>query len=423
MAIDAAEALRRLRAAGEASYGVPNGASPAGPTTGPTGVGYVCSYVPEELILAAGLNPVRLGARPGPVGPANGSLQSFACSFARGLLDELLSGRAGRLGGVVFAHTCDSLRAAMESWKVHAPAGAFVHYLNLPARVEGPGVTVYAAAEMARLAAALGKLPGARPVTAESLTDACRLAARVRGALSRLAALRSRRPDLLPGSVFLAAARGAGVLDRTMAAELLGAAARFERAEKDEGAAASGGPASPPAAGGSASAPPAGLRPRVLVSGGFLETEEPLRLIEEAGADVVADDLCLGGRRLALPEAPPPAGANLETLFAWLAGAYLGRVPCPTKHPVTGRLAAVEAQARVGRVQGVIFLLQKFCESHAFDYPAFRETLEGQGFPCLLLEVEQGGLGAGQARTRLEAFVERLRGPVPGQAAAGGVAR
>lgn len=405
-----------------------------GPGAAPA-IGYVCSYVPEEVILAAGFHPVRLGAASGPVGPANGSLQSFACSFARALLDGLLVGRWSGLAGVVCAHTCDSLRAAFEAWKVHAPAGTLAHFFNLPARVEGPGVEAYAASEVARLAAFLGRVPGARAVTPEGLAEAGELTAAARGQLDRLARLRSARPDLLPGSSFLAAARAATIADRKEAARLLAALAD----ELEVRAAQS----RPPAAGGEAVSGVAALagtgrHPRVMVSGGFLETEEPLRLVEQSGADIVADDLCLAGRRMAFgtgeaggqPAGSPPALAGaapsgsapadpLAVGFARTAAAYLGRVPCPAKHPTTRRLEWLVSQAREHRVDGVVFLLQKFCESHAFDYPAFRDALEAAGRPCLLLEIEQGAAATGQARTRLEAFVEKLAA----QSARGGAAR
>ena len=347
-------------------------------------LGYVCSYVPEEVILAAGFHPVRLGARPGPTGPADSLLQTFACSFARALLDGLLSGRAAGLSGVVFAYTCDSLRAAMEAWKVRAPAGSFIHFLNLPARLEGPGVDTYAASEVQRLADALAGVKGGRQVTAERLAEATRLVADLRRSLGRLDRVRSSRPDLLPGSVFIAVARGAQALERSEAARLLAALA-------DEFEAAAARPSQP-----------AG-RPRLLVSGGYLETEQPLRLIEESGADIVADDLCLGWRRIAFAEDDEPSG------LAELAARYLRRVPCAAKHPPDPRFDFVVRLADEHQVAGGVFLLQKFCDPHAFDYPALRDRLEATGRPTLLLEVEQGSVASGQARTRLEAFVERLR--------------
>jgi benzoyl-CoA reductase/2-hydroxyglutaryl-CoA dehydratase subunit BcrC/BadD/HgdB len=375
---DPASYLRERRAAG---------ASPA--------VGYVCGYVPEEVILAAGLHPVRVGGRPGPVGPADSRLQSFACSFARACLDGLLTLTGSEVAGVVFAYTCDSLRAAAESWRIHAPRDTFFHFLNLPARLEGRGVEDYTRAALSRFALSLEAVEGGRPVTGESLEAAARLTAAVRAGLGRLAEVRSARPDILPGSTFIAVARGATVLEREEAARDLDTLAA------DLEAAVEAGPLPDDRA---------GSRPRVLVTGGFLETEGPLRLIEEAGLDIVADDLCLGGRALAF-------GAGDGRALARLAALYLRRVPCPTKHPPERRFTFVCDEAARHGVDGVVFLLQKFCDPHAFDYPELRARLGSAGYPSLLLEVEQGALSRGQALTRLEAFAEGLRETVEGERA------
>ncbi|RJQ05585.1 MAG: 2-hydroxyacyl-CoA dehydratase [Bacillota bacterium] len=371
------------------------GADPAAHAPGPA-VGYVCSYVPEEIILAAGLHPVRLGARPGPTGPADSRLQSFSCSFARALLDGLLSGRWNGLEGFVFAYTCDSLRAAFESWRISAPPGRLVHFLNLPARIEGPGVLDYAASEMRRLSEALGGVDGAHPPTPDDLAWAIGLIGAVRQNLEGLARVRRARPDLLPGSTYMAMARGAAVLDRREAATLTAAVA-------DELTAAMGATVSPSRTPSGAPPRPGGGRPRVLVLGGYLETEEPLRLIEESGADIVSDDLCLGGRRLEFG-----AGDDSDP-YRRLAAMYLGRTPCPTKHPPDRRFEEIRSRATTDGVDGAIFLLQKFCDPHAFDYPALRDTLAEAGVPSLVIEVELGAVSTGQARTRLEAFIETLR--------------
>lgn len=389
---DAQAAFRRLAGAGAdpAAYLVEGRHRPA--------IGYVCSYVPEEVILAAGFHPVRLGARPGPTGPADSCLQSFACSYARACLDGLLASRAAGLAGVVFAYTCDSLRAVAESWRLNAPPGSFFHFLNLPARLDGAGPAAYAASAFARFAEALTLVDGARPLTAGSLDEAFRTTRAIGDALGRLAAVRSSRPDILPGSSFLAAARGATVVERGEVARTLALlAGELEEAARR-----------PDPTGQSA------RRPRVMVSGGFMETDEPLCLVEEAGADIVADDLCLAGRRLG---DRPPGGGDPGDPYTRLAEAYVRRIPCPTKHPPDRRFAFVLREADAAAVDGVVFILQKFCDPHAFDYPHLRDLLEASGRPTLLLEVEQGGVSRGQAATRVEAFVERLQAAGEGRGA------
>jgi benzoyl-CoA reductase/2-hydroxyglutaryl-CoA dehydratase subunit BcrC/BadD/HgdB len=60
------------------------------------------------------------------------------------------------------------------------------------------------------------------------------------------------------------------------------------------------------------------------------------------------------------------------------------------------------------RADGVIFVLLKFCDPHAFDYPYMKKMLDAAGVPSLLFEIEDQQVSAGQVRTRCEAFIEML---------------
>lgn len=64
-------------------------------------------------------------------------------------------------------------------------------------------------------------------------------------------------------------------------------------------------------------------------------------------------------------------------------------------------------QLRQVEAQGVVFVLEKFCEPYAFDYALAVRQLSHAGVPYLLLEMEQTpSLEA--LRTRLQAFLETL---------------
>ncbi|HQJ10185.1 MAG TPA: 2-hydroxyacyl-CoA dehydratase, partial [Deltaproteobacteria bacterium] len=44
-------------------------------------IGYFCSYMPEEIVHAAGLHPMRLFGTKGDTSPADRHLQSYCCSL------------------------------------------------------------------------------------------------------------------------------------------------------------------------------------------------------------------------------------------------------------------------------------------------------------------------------------------------------
>jgi benzoyl-CoA reductase/2-hydroxyglutaryl-CoA dehydratase subunit BcrC/BadD/HgdB len=144
-------------------------------------------------------------------------------------------------------------------------------------------------------------------------------------------------------------------------------------------------------------------RKRLILSGGICDFPDVYPMIAEAGGAVVWDDLCMGTRTFA---------GNFTTKtdpVEAIAGRYLERIICPAKHSgLTNRADHLIQMVRERDAQGVIILLLKFCDPHAFDYPYLKNALEKEGIPSLLLEVEDQLPPDGQLRTRFEAFLEML---------------
>ncbi|MDP3047100.1 MAG: 2-hydroxyacyl-CoA dehydratase family protein, partial [Chloroflexota bacterium] len=55
-------------------------------------LGYLCSYLPEEIIHAAGFVPLRILPAGAASPRADAHLQSYTCSLARGCLERSLTG-------------------------------------------------------------------------------------------------------------------------------------------------------------------------------------------------------------------------------------------------------------------------------------------------------------------------------------------
>ena len=56
--------------------------------------------------------------------------------------------------------------------------------------------------------------------------------------------------------------------------------------------------------------------------------------------------------------------------------------------------------------RGVVFVLLKFCDPVAYDYPMIKEGLDKKMIPSIKLEIEFQSNPAGQMKTRLQAFAE-----------------
>jgi benzoyl-CoA reductase/2-hydroxyglutaryl-CoA dehydratase subunit BcrC/BadD/HgdB len=128
-----------------------------------------------------------------------------------------------------------------------------------------------------------------------------------------------------------------------------------------------------------------------------------LNLFDTCGVSIVGDDLCTGWRYFSADVSV--TGNPIEAL----ADRLIGKVPCPCKYnPGLDRGTDLLQRVEQSHAQGVVFLLLKFCDPHAFDYPYLKKRLDERNIPSLLLEIEPGGLPLGAIETRLQAFVETL---------------
>ena len=343
-------------------------------------MGYLCSYVPEELLHAAGYTPLRLRGTTAPLRQVDAHLQSFTCALCRSTLDQLLGGELDFLAGTIFSHTCDTMQAQADLWRMNSQPSYFVDTVMQPANLGAPSTRPYLVAELRRFAERLGSFAG-RPVSKEALRESISLYDETRQLVGALQGAR----DKLPATAYFAILDAAQRMPREAFNPLL---ARL-LADLDAGAQGS-------------EYGQAGSGPRLFFIGAVLDEPRLLELVEEMGAQVTGDDLCSGSRHFL-----DQVGTGGDP-FESLAGYYMRRPPCPTKyHPNHDPGRHLLEQANQVRADGIVFALEKFCEPHAFDYALVRPMLEEAGMPHLLLEMEQTpSLEA--LRTRLQAFVEMI---------------
>ena len=349
--------------------------------TGGKVVGYFCSYAPEEIVQGAGALPFRIFSQRGNLHLADRHLQSYCCSLVRSVLEEALSGDLDFLDGVVFPHTCDSIQRLSDIWRLNVSYG-FHADVVLPVKLNTQSARDYMVDVLRAFRAELEKKLGA-VVTDEALRASMGLYDRLRGALRRIYEIREKHPDRISGADVHAIVKAAAIMDRARLAALVSdLITTLERKTP--------GDAKPD-------------RKRIALSGGICDFPDIHHLIDEAGGVVVWDDLCTGARSFA-----GEFGAAADPIEA-IAERYLDRIVCPAKHSgLTPRADHLVRMVREKEAQGVVFTLLKFCDPHAFDYPALKSALDREGIPSLLLEVEDQLPPEGQLKTRFEAFVEML---------------
>jgi len=356
-------------------------------------MGYFCTYVPEEIIHAAGVVPLRIRSGDQTPSRADAHLQSYTCALCRSALDQALRGDLGFLHGVVFPHTCDTIQALTDIWRMSFP-GLYVETIVQPVRLSSPSTRPYLIAELQRFRHSLEELIG-QEISDQAISASIELYNEKRRLLARLYDLRDRltAPELF-------AATGAGfIMPPQDYNQLLG---ELVELLAEEGVSIL--PSLPGRGWGRVDPHQPGFKgPGLVLVGAVLDDPAILTIVEELGARIVGDDLCTGSRYFAQP---------VETdgdPIAALADRYLNRRPCPAKyHPDYEPGEHLLKLVSDSQADGVVFILEKFCDPHAFDYAMVKEKLDAAAVPHLRLEIEHVP-ALGQWRTRLQAFLEMIK--------------
>lgn len=369
--MSALEVLKRFADSAEARAKITNIAKPK--------IGYLCAYVPEELIMAADMHPYRItGSSENDLSQADSYIPMNSCGFCRAALVEGLRNGEGILSGVVAADSCDSMRRLFDTWS-HFLKSSFTHMLWVPHKTHDEGVEVFVQ-ELRRFKRHLEEFAG-KEVSDDDLKGVISLYNRSRSLLSALYATRTAQNPPISGTEALQVVKAGFSLPReeynSLLAELL-EEVKGRDAYEDEG-------------------------PRILVTGSICADPEYLRVIEEGGGMVVADDVCTGSRYFSSPVdtvEPDPLRA--------LARRYLARGPCARMFDHQRRAQHILRLAKEYNVQGIIYSVLKFCDPYQYDFPIMRDKLEGAGFPVLKIDREHVAAGIGQISTRVQAFLEML---------------
>lgn len=345
-------------------------------------VGYVCSYTPEEMILAAGAHPVRLFGAKENASLADSHLQSYCCSLARGVLEEGLSGRAECLDGMIFPHTCDSIQRLSDIWRMNISFGFHLDVI-LPVKLDTESARDYMLDVLAKFSNDIGGALQAE-VTDPALERAITTMNVIRQSIRSIYEMRSLNPRLMPGEDLYTLVRASMIMDRERVAEML--LDTLAELHAKAGKAAEDRPVK-----------------RLVLAGGLCNHPDIYSMIEEAGGAMVWDDFCTGARYFSqiVPDGTAPVARIAERLIQ--------RVVCPAKHmDLDGRARHIIRVVKEQKAEGVIFLLLKFCDPHAFDYPYIRQSLDDAGIPVMLMEINDPVSAGGQMKTRVEAFLEML---------------
>jgi len=334
-----------------------------------------CSCVPEEIITAAGRQPVRL-LPSNPPADADSHIHPNTCGYVKSLLASALDEGGLRASCIVIGNSCDGMRKLYDLWGAYATQlPAF--FLDLPKKNDADSIRFFAS-ELRRFASELeAALPGAA-VTDESLRSAVRAHNRVRLLMGEVFSLQRDPEKSISGrDVFDLCLEGTRCSPEEFIPRLEGLLSQVEERE-----------------------PVSGQR-RILLTGNLISRPDPVAMIEELGGRVVALDTCTGLRHYETLVEEDAADPMLA-----LAARYLARPSCPRMEGLEERFERLQKLADHARADGIVFSCVKFCDPLIYDIPMMSSWFRGVGISFLYLENDYTWSGSGQTKTRLQAFTE-----------------
>lgn len=348
-------------------------------------VGIFCTFVPHELILAAGATAVPLCATSEePIAAAEVDLPRNLCPLIKASYGFAKTDTCPYFyfsDFIVGETTCDGKKKMFELLNQIKET----YVMQLPAGRGGPALEAWKA-EIIAFQKKLESFYGVA-ITEEDIRSAIRLKNHERAVTLKFLELGKLNPAPVSGYELSTRMDALGFqLDIEKRCEEI--ARRTAQIQADWEENYKGKPSD---------------RPRILVTGcpyGGVR-DKIIKTVEELGADVVAFDSCSGTR-----EKIEPVDETLPVMDA-LAKKYLN-INCSVMSPNTSRIDYIGEMIDDYAVDGVIEIILQACHTYNVESHYVKKYVTGRDVPYLMIETDYSQSDKGQISTRLSAFLETI---------------
>ncbi len=342
--------------------------------------GYFCTYVPEEIMYAADVLPVRVLGSHEPPTVTEPYIFAMYCHFCRDCLAQGLKGKFDYLDGIIEGQSCIHLRQAFNAWRLHIPID-YAYYIHVPHGVQTRHAVPYFTKELDKFKESLEKWTG-KTITNENLDRGIQVLNRNRELMRKVTEYRKLNPPKITGLEAMEMTLASQMVDKQehnkLLEQLLQELPNRQINRKAD--------------------------IRLMIIGSEDDDRVFMKNVENLGATFVVDEHCTGTRYYWNNVTP------MEDRLAAIAARYVNRVPCPSKDwPELTRVQHAVNLAKEYNVNGALIIQNKFCDPHGIEIPPLKEALGQVGVQTYPLEFDVT-VPWGQFRTRVEAFLETLTG-------------
>ncbi|MGC6078038.1 double-cubane-cluster-containing anaerobic reductase [Citrobacter portucalensis] len=348
-------------------------------------VGTYCTFMPQEIAMAAGAVVVSLcSTSDETIEEAEKDLPRNLCpliksSYGFGKTDKCPYFYFSDL--VVGETTCDGKKKMYE----YMAEFKAVHVMQLPNSANDAASRALWKAEILRLQQAVEARFGT-PITEAALREAIILKNQERRALANFYRVGQLNPPALSGSDILKVVYGATFrFDKESLIDELNSMAERVHQEWQAGKRLAS-------------------RPRILITGCPIggAAEKVVRAIEENGGWVVGYENCTGAK------ATEQCVAETGDVYDALTDKYLA-IGCSCISPNDQRLKMLSQMVEEYQADGVVDVILQACHTYAVESLAIKRHVRQQhNIPYIAIETDYSSADIGQLSTRVAAFIEML---------------
>ena len=354
-------------------------------------LGYTCYHMQEVLLNADNCFSVRLRApRTGSMDISGYYMNNFICDYCKSLLERGIEGGYHFLSAIMGTETCSEMNRALEHFEVKRlieKDDFFVSFLDMPFKTTEAAVQHYITQLQVKVLDRMRDTFGA-DVSDAALRRAVREHNEVCRLITEIGEYRKEDNPRITGYEFAVLNVASYTCPKDLILPYLRETAEELKKRRPDDKRA--------------------WRVKIVIAGSEIDDPSFIKLVEDAGALVVADRFCFGstpGREeIALSDDVPA----LESI----ARHYLKTSQCPRymeKEKVDGRHQFVKQLVEEYHAQGVLYEQLKFCEFWGYERALASYVMTHDfGIPSVAIDRQNAGGGAGQLRTRVQAFVESL---------------
>ena len=338
-------------------------------------VAYFYGLVPKEIIHAAGVLPIQLVEDRNPEYDEKSELLPYLCGMSKNVTGQIYSNVLDYVDGVMVATVCDTNRHVFDIW-VHK--NLFPTMLLVRAPIMSNDIAVdYFAEELKRLGGELEKISG-RKVTEDSLRESIALYNENRDLFGQFYDLRPKSGVSAEDAVTVfSSGLVSPVEDHN---DMMRRLVNSLSTSSENGAETK----------------------LMLCALNLNMAVDVIRMSEKYGAAVVTDDFTHNARygSHAIDTEGDP--------FKALARGYLRKVPAPGVFSYEERATDIRERMEKAEAQGLIYLIQLYCDAYAMEYAILKERFDAWGITHLKMEAEDTPSSIEQLNVRVQSFIESL---------------